>query len=152
MFSTSIRLHTYTCRLTRQTIVMSISAHLCSVDIARKQPQQYWSSSHAHPTSMSSGGILTSVSPSPYHDCHMTTQIEHLVYPLVTSSSCSYTHTLVTLTRLHHIRITSSHPSVSLISYAWHSRMSGHISVQRIKVANKSITHSRSICLSTLIT
>ena len=150
MFSISSHQHTYSCRLIRLTIVMTISTHLWSIDIAQNQPQLHWCTSHSNITPTD---LLTKQLPllsSPDHTHPRSIPVHHTVCPSITLSSYSYTHTLTIITHLNRVRMISSHVSISLISYAWCSIMLRHISVQRIKVTNGSIGNTRSICLSTL--
>ena len=145
MFTHHNILHEHHCRLSRLTIVMTISSHPWALDIAwiRLWVNINMSSvDHDHST------------PSSYHNDHHNTVIQslHHVWIAITPSSYTYTHSLIIITHLNMLEMISSHLAMSLITYVWHSRMLRHISAQRIKTTNKSIAHSRSTCMSILIT
>ena len=145
MFSTSSHQHTYMCRLARQTIVMTISTNLCKIDISILSSQLYWYSKRADLSTHPSYGLS---------ECnhHPITLLEHLPCTSITLSAHSYTHTLLSITRLRNFRMISSHGSIALGLIPWSTNMLSHISVQRIKVTNKSISTSRSICIAITLT
>jgi len=148
MFSTSSHLHDCICRLARLTIVMTISTHPSPLDIVWMQSYIHSCQEHVLLTD-----VLTHNTPSSHHyDHHTLIHTHHLVWLAITPSSYSYTHTLTIIIHLHVLMMISSHLAISLITYAWHSRMLRHISAQRIKTINKSIANTRSTCLSILTT